>query len=397
MSSPSAVARAEAAPSERWRLIAAILVGVIGPEVFIVQPGFVDGLVQSLGFDAQGAGYVESIEVWGITATTVLMTFFSHRFDWRRAITVSLLVVALANLACIGVHDHHAFTVLRFIAGAGSGSLVSLSFTLVGMTAHPDRNFGYLIMWVLLYGAVVLLLMPAAFALTGMAGVLAFFALFPLTALPFVKALPRSGDAVASVERDAVDLARPLRLLALLAMLCYFTAQGVAWAYLFLIGTAGGLGEQQVATGLTLSQFAGVAGAMVPAFIGSRFGRWRPLTIGILGGALCLVFLIGHFDYWPFVIWVCLYNFFWNQTHPFLLGSMASFDRHGRVVMYAVAAQMIGLAIGPALAASSISPGHYRNVNRLAIALFLVSWLCILVPVLRQHRQALALQAKESP
>ena len=379
--------------NERARLIAAILVGVIGPEVFIVQPGFVQGLVQHLGFDDQSAGYAASIEVWGITATTLLMTFFSHRFNWRRVITVSLLVVALANALCIGVHERELFIGLRFVAGAGAGGLISLSFTTVGMSSHPDRNFGYLIMWVLLYGAVVLYLMPSAYALAGMKGVLGFFALFPLCALPFVKALPQNGEAAAAVERDAVDLGIPWRSSALAAMFAYFTAQGVAWAYLFLIGTAGGLGEQQVATGLTLSQVAGVAGAMVPALVGHRFGRWGPLSIGIVGGAFCLVFLTGQFAYAAFAFWVCLYNFFWNMTHPFLLGSMASFDRRGRVVVYAVAMQMLGLAIGPALAASTISPGQFVNVNRIAIALFMVSWLCILPPVLVQRRRAAAIAA----
>jgi MFS family permease len=371
-------------------LVAAILVGVIGPEVFIVQPGFVQGLVERLGFDERSAGYAASIEVWGITATTLLMTFFAHRFNWRKVIAGSLILVAVSNLLCIGVHDKLIFVLLRFLAGAGGGSLISLSFTTVGLTSNPDRNFGYLIMWVLLYGAVVLYLMPAAFALSGMTGPLLFFAAFPLTALPLVSAFPTNADNVAAVEADAVNLPTKLKSLALAAMFAYFVAQGVAWAYLFLIGTAGGLSEQQVATALTLSQFAGVAGALLPAMIGSRFGRWRPLSVGIAGGALALAFLIGHFEYLPFAIWVCVYNFFWNMTHPFLLGSMASFDRRGRVVVYAVALQMLGLAIGPALAATVIAPLHYDRVNWLAIAFFLVSWICILPPVLSQQRRAQA-------
>jgi hypothetical protein len=277
---------------------------------------------------------------------------------------------------------------LRFLAGIGSGSLISLSFTTVGLTEHPDRNFGYLIMWVLLYGAVVLYFMPAAYAFSGMNGALVFFAAFPLVALPFVKAFPASGEAAASVEADAVNLSASLKSLALLAMFAYFVAQGVAWAYLFLIGTAGGLTEQQVATGLTLSQVAGVAGALLPALVGHRFGRWRPLTIGIAGGAICLLFLIGRFEYLPFAFWVCLYNFFWNMTHPFLLGSMASFDRRGRIVVLAVAAQMLGLAIGPALGASVIAPGQYASVNYIAIAMFALSWVCILPPVLIQQQRA---------
>jgi predicted MFS family arabinose efflux permease len=372
----------------RLRLVAAILVGVIGPEVFIVQPGFVQGLVQNLGFDDRSAGYAASIEVWGITATTLVMTFFSQRFNWRKVIAGSLLLMAFANAACVAVHSKEVFVALRFLAGVGAGSLISLSFTTVGLTENPDRNFGYLIMWVLLYGAVVLYLMPTAYAFSGMAGALVFFAVFPLVALPLVKAFPESGAAAATVEADAINLSASLKSLALLAMLAYFIAQGVAWAYLFLIGTAGGLSEQQVATGLTLSQVAGVAGALLPALIGHRFGRWRPLTVGIVGGAVCLLFLIGHLQYAPFAFWVCLYNFFWNMTHPFLLGSMASFDRRGRVVVLAVAAQMLGLAIGPAVGASVIAPGQYASVNYIAIAMFALSWLCILPPVLIQQQRA---------
>src|SRR5579859_8202953 len=210
---------------DRRGLIAAILVGVIGPEVFIVQPGFVQGLVQYLRFNDSSAGYAASIEVWGITATTVLMTFFAHHFNWRKVITVSLILVALSNLACIAVHDRTLFVVLRFFAGLGCGSLISLSFTTVGLTSNPDRNFGYLIMWVLLYGAVVLYLMPAAYALSGMTGVLLFFALFPLVALPLVKAFPTNGETALAVEADAVNLGAGLKLLALAAMFAYFIAQ----------------------------------------------------------------------------------------------------------------------------------------------------------------------------
>ncbi len=235
--------------------------------------------------------------------------------------------------------------------------------------------------------------MPAAYALTGMTGMLVFFAVFPLTALPMVKSFPVNGESAAQVEADAVNLAPSLKALALLAMFAYFIAQGVAWAYLFLIGTAGGLAEQPVATALTLSQVAGVVGALLPAMIGHRFGRWRPLSIGIVGGAIALAFLIGQFTYFAFALWVCVYNFFWNMTHPFLLGSMASFDRRGRIVVYAVGLQMLGLAIGPALAASVIAPGHYDRVNWLSIGFFAVSWACILPPVLIQQHRARAATA----
>jgi len=298
----------------------------------------------------------------------------------------SLIVMFVANGLCTAAPDLNTFIGLRFVAGLGAGSLVSLSFAAIGLTRNPDRNFGLLIMWVLTYGAVVLWLMPSAYALAGMNGALWFFALFPLVAIPFIRFLPVTGENAVQVESDAVNLTGGMKAMALFAMLAFFTAQGVVWAYLFLIGTAGGLSEQEVANGLTLSQFAGIAGAFLAAVVANRFGRSLPLTIGILGGALCLYFLVGRFEFLIFALAVGVYNFAWNLTHPFLLAAMASFDRRGRVVVYAVAMQMIGLAIGPGLAASVISQGQYINVNRLGAGLFVMSLLLILPPVIAQSK-----------
>ncbi|MDH3439881.1 MAG: MFS transporter [Gammaproteobacteria bacterium] len=379
--------------NSRPTLYSIFLIGVIAPEVFIVQPGFVQGLVEYLGFDDQGAGKVVSAEMWGLAATTILMTFIAHRVNWRGVVAGSLVVMFVANVACTLTTDVGTFVTLRFIAGLGAGSLVSLSFAAVGLTSNPDRNFGLLIMWVLTYGAIVLWAMPMAYESFGFNGVVWFFALFPMVAMPFVKHLPVSGETDAQVEEDAVNLSPQLKGMALFAMLAYFTAQGVVWAYLFLIGLSGGLGEQAVANGLMLSQFAGIAGALLAAVIAHRFGRTLPLTIGVLGGALCLYYLVGSFEFLAFAVAVCIYNFFWNLTHPFLLGAMASFDRHGRVVVYAVAMQMVGLAIGPYLAASVITEGEYINVNWTGAGLFFAAWLLILPPVMAQATQWRAARA----
>jgi len=374
----------------RNTIFGVFLIGVIAPEVFIVQPGFVQGLVELLGFDEKGAGYTASAEMFGLAATTILMTFIAHRVNWRVVVFWSLIVMFVANVLCTMTSDLNQFAILRFIAGLGAGSLVSLAFAAVGLTSNPDRNFGFLIMWVLIYGALVLWAMPSAYELAGMNGVLWFFALFPLVAIPFIRYLPLSGESAVQVEKDAVNLSGTMKTLALFAMLAYFTAQGVVWAYLFLIGLSGGLDDQQVANGLMLSQFAGIAGALLAAVFAQKYGRSLPLAIGIVGGAICLYFLVGQFEFLVFALAVGVYNFLWNLSHPYLLGAMASFDRRGRVVVYAVAMQMIGLAVGPFLAATVITEGEFDRVNQLGAALFLVSFILILPPVLSQARLAAA-------
>src|SRR4029453_14307093 len=104
-------------------------------------------------------------------------------------------IMVVTNLACTLVRDVTPFAALRFATGIGAGGLNSLSFTAIGLTRRPDRNFGYLIMWVLTYGAFALLAMPTAYRLAGFAGVLWFFALFPLVALPWLRYFPVSGES----------------------------------------------------------------------------------------------------------------------------------------------------------------------------------------------------------
>jgi predicted MFS family arabinose efflux permease len=367
-------------------LFAAIYLSVIGAAVFIVQPGFVQGLVEFYGFNEQQAGYIASVEIWGLALTTVVLALGGHNYSWQRIFRFSIALFVVGNLASTLTDDMVAFASFRFITGLGSGGLVSLTFTIIGLTRQADRNFGYLIMGVLTYGALGLWVFPVALAVIGMKGILVFFAVFGATGWLFLSKVPDSGAEHLQIEEDAVDLTTPFRVLAIFAMFTYFFAQGVIWAYLFLIGLNGGVSEQGVANGLMISQFLGIAGAFLAAMAGRRFGRAWPLAFGIIGGAVVLFALFGQFSAMVYAVTVGVYNFAWNMTHPFLLGAMASFDRHGRVVVYAVAAQMLGLAVGPAFAATILGDGNYDAVVIAGICLFVLSYVLILIPLINHYR-----------
>lgn len=279
-------------------LIAAIYLGIIGPAIFIIQPAFVQGLVELFNYSEQGAGYVAAAEMWGIALSTFVMTFLSHKVNWRNILTIATIIIGAGNLASIFVDGAVSFAIVRCITGIGSGVLVSLTFTIIGMTSNPARNFGLLIMWILVYGAVGFLLMPTAYKLVGMEGVLVFFALFSLSALMFIRFIPVSGQEHFQPDENTVDLSILLKSFAIAAMFVYFVAQGVVWAYLFLIGTTGGATEQEVANGLTLSQFFGIAGALLAAIAGIRFAPINSLSVGILGSVISLLFLLGQPENW---------------------------------------------------------------------------------------------------
>jgi len=126
-----------------------IYLGVVGPALFIVQPAFVQGLVEYLGYDEQQAGYVASIEMWGIALTTVLLAFLANRISWHKILYIGVSFAVIGNLISAFCESAWLFLVLRFITGLGSGALISLSFTALGLTAKPERNYGLLIVGVL--------------------------------------------------------------------------------------------------------------------------------------------------------------------------------------------------------------------------------------------------------
>ena len=117
----------------------------------------------------------------------------------------------------------------------------------------------------------------------------------------------------------------------------------------------------------------------------SRIGNSRIFSIGvgIAGSVLSLVLMFGIKGAMIYTVAVCVFNYAWNMTHPFLLAALASFDRTGQIVVYGVAGQMLGLAVGPALAASVIAENDYSNVIWLGLILFLVAFFTIVPPVLK--------------
>ena len=355
--------------NSRQSIVAIVFLAVIGPCVFILQPGFVQGLVQYIGFTEAQAGEIASIEMWGLAFTTVLLSFVSSRVPWRRFMTICLAICVLGNLASVGQTEFNTLAITRFITGLGSGGLISLTFTMMGLTDRSDRNFGFIVVWVLTYGGLGMLAMPSAYEYVGMNGILVFFAAFCAGGFYFVRYLPDGGPVHVEAS-NASGFSMSIKSVSLAAILIYNIGIGVVWAYLFLVGLETGMPEQDVAWALTISQFLGIAGAFLAVVFEIRFGRILPLAIGILGGAGSVYLLVGEISADRYWLAVCGFNFLWNLSMPYLLATLADFDSRGTIVVHGVSMQFIGYAIGPFLAARLLSVGGFDCVNFTAAVLF---------------------------
>ncbi len=367
-------------------LVGAIVFVVLGMDTFIVQPGFVQGLVQQGGYSATEAGLIASAEMFGIAATTVLMMWLAPRIDWRRVVQFALAADVLGNLLSLTAHSSVQFACWRFLVGLASGVLISVGYAAAALNAKPDRSFGWLITWVLVYGAIGLLALPTVLSTVGIRGVLLFLASAAGAGSCAVALLPRGAPAGTTARGNAHGELKFMRYLLLGAVLCYFLGQGSLWAYLSLIGVAAGGTDQQVATALTLAQFLGIAGAVTASTVGARMRHLTSMLAGILGGTAAVLLFLTPSGALLFAVAVCVFNFAANFITPLLMAVAAKSDASGRLVVYSVALQMLGLAIGPTIAALLIRPGDYALVIYLGVALFLSCLGLVVPPVISQAR-----------
>jgi predicted MFS family arabinose efflux permease len=363
----------------RRALATAILADVAAAQVVVVQPAYVEGLVSAAGLDAARAGYVLSLEMLAFALSTIAMVAIAPRIRWRPTVTAALLILGLAHAASGYLVHTDAFLIARVVAGIAAGVVVPLAFAAIGLMPRPEKGFGILLTAVLTYGALLLAVAPQILAAGGLQALLLVFAAVAVLGALMAGRFPEpERDTLGRVSRE-YRTARRYEWSALLSMATYFAAQACFWAYASLIGQHFALNDGQIATALAVSQFAGIAGAMVPALAGTMLGQRSSLAIGAAFGMTPALLLGPQVpSELLFLIVTCLFQFGWNMSHPFLLGVFARFDRTGQVVVQGTAMQKIGLAVGPAAGAWILGNENYAAVILLSAGLCALALLLVL-------------------
>ena len=348
---------------------------VVGMQVFIIQPGLIAIIAGRLNLTEDWAGYIASGEMAGIAAATILLAFVGTRWSWPKTAVAGAALALAGNLASVFITDPALFLASRTVAGFGCGFLISIGYSVVGLSSNADRDFGRLISLVLVYGAAGVFVLPTADAMIGLGGIMAVLAALNLVAIPMAMRLPTSGHSAVTTHGEIAAEApmasarmRPVPVL--IAGGLFFLGQGFVWAFLSLIGLSFGIAEQAVANGLMVAQLAGIGGAFCLAWLGGRYSQSTFLIVGSLASFLPLLALLGGASAVGYGAGVTVFNFAANLLTPLLMAMAAVADTSGKTVQRAAAVQMIGLAAGPALAAPLAASFGFPTVLVVASALF---------------------------
>jgi predicted MFS family arabinose efflux permease len=180
--------------------------------------------------------------------------------------------------------------------------------------------------------------------------------------------LLRGHQAVAGTDHPAENQkVTGLGWLSMFSVLLWFTGVGASYAYLAFMGVAWGGSQTAVEASLSYGMFAGVAGAVTVALVGSRFGFKKPLYFSSVSYMLALFVLVSLKPVAGFVLVVCLCSYMLNLVIPYQFEAVTQIDRSNSAAMLVNAATLGGFAIGPAIAANMVTTDYQ---------LIIVSCLC---------------------
>jgi predicted MFS family arabinose efflux permease len=365
-------------PNSYYTLFALSLVNSCGAASLLLAPVIVGGLVSTLGFSGQQAGYIISSELAGLALAAIPAALWLSRFNWQRVLYVMLVVLIAGNFLTSTLTDYSAFLIVRFITGFTAGLSLAVSMSVINLTRDPDRKLGFWFSVQLLLTVVGLALLPGFILSFGIGGIYALLAAFQFCLLFVVRFVPAGGV----VEQSAQSVSdKPVLLLALLGFVSIFLFEVAImglWTYYERIGNAGGLPAQSIAYALSIGTFVGFLGSLAAAGLSTRFGRLVPITIGISVAIVSILILNMDFSLILFVLSASAFCFAWYFSLPFLMAAIANIDASGRLLIFVNFVTGAGLTIGPAVAAKLQTEDSYEPIIWMGVIALVLSFLLMI-------------------
>jgi MFS family permease len=360
------------------RTVLLSFLGSISLMPLLVLPVMVGSFVDYLALSDSEAGYVASAGFLGGATAAIVISLRIHHMDLRRMAYagLGLMVVADGGSIAAAQMPFWLFVILRFLSGIGGAAAYASVMGSFAGWRQPDRAYGLFMAIQFAFSAVGLYGLPWILPQTGVAGILVLFTVLDVLALFLVTHLPtvaeRSGKGIkATVEWRVIFAATSI--LCLIAIGTFEAANMASFTYADRIGVSFGLEGEEIGLVLGVATMLGIPAGFGVYFVGSRFGRFKPIMVAILVQVGALILLLSGGGQSSYVLAMCLLAPCWGFALPYFQAIEARIDPGGSVVVAGGFATSFGGFVGPAVAASLVSAGNYESLIITAgVSLFVV-------------------------
>jgi hypothetical protein len=335
-----------------------------------VLPALLGTLADEHRLSAAQIGVAAMTELFAMGIVTAAMGLWRRPAHLRAIGLAASVGLALADLATLGTSSG-ALILARGVAGAFEGVLLWITVSMITRTLTPERWAGAFFTLQTLAQLILAVLFAVwiigAFGANGGFVALAIVAVLGAAAAALVpnRFAPLIADPAAS------GVPPPRGLFALFATVVLISAGGAVSVYLQPLAHQAHLSAAVARTALWMSLGAQVAGAATATLLA---GRVRYFAVFVFAATVYLAAWTGMaFDLppWLFVADNVASGFGGLLVGPFLVPFIIDADPSRRAAVQSGAAQLVGGAAGPFLAALVVSDASVRGVIWLACGLLL--------------------------
>ncbi|CAB3753233.1 MULTISPECIES: MFS transporter [Burkholderia] len=352
------------------QIATSLLIGGMALLITGIQPILFGAMVNEkrMTLDVMGLVIMAEIVALGVGAGLAVKLPLER---FRRVVLAAGGLVVVGNVLTVLPLSLVLLFLVRIGTGLAEGVLVWSTACIIVRTTFPARNSGiFSVAQVLIQAVFASVLTSLVMPGYSWRGGFLLLAAAVLVCSMLGAVLPKRLGAVseASAGPFAWDVARFLPLMIAFLQQAGF---GAAWAYFEPLGQDAGMSSLQadalISTVLCVEVVGGLAGTLM-----SR--RLAPAPGVLLAAAATIVSAIGmgmvsRGSIVEFSAFAMVYGFFWPFVMPYQFGLALKSDPSGKVATLLPAAQVLGVAFGPLVAALTIDGGHVRTAATVCLVL----------------------------
>ena len=349
-----------------FKLVVALVIGAIitwfNGELLPLTMGV---LTDGYKFSLEHAGVILSVEMFGAAVLPLLISPFMGKIDLRKLALIGGLVAILGQSMTAMATGYVPVGASRFITGAGYGIMGAALYAAVARTKDPERLMGLMTLSLGLFGAFFVVLFPYVISGFGPRAYFWSIAAMVLCAFWVYIWFPKSAAIEEEKNEGSPPVSVPVVCLVVCSSVAFFSGQTLLWTFSERIGVTLDLSMEQIGWILGSASLTGLVGAIIPTWLGTKYGRILPLVFSITGMGASFMGVTHAGEPVLYTVSLLGYGFFFGISFPYATGVVAAVDPLGRMpALFGALAPFCGMVM-PALGAYLITAYSYKIIGLL--------------------------------
>ena len=380
-------------------VVAGVIASAIGAIFYNTLPMYLGAAQDHRSLTNEQIGLIGTLFFLGYTLCSSSAFFWIRNVDWRVVSYSAIAIAAFGLLVAGGSSSYMALLAGMFVAGCGFAGIYAVGTTLLSDTSNPARWYGAKITAEAAIGVILLVILPAVvLPRWGFIGLSAALIVAMVLLAPSIILMPPQGVRGAPEEEQVHRFGESQSVwLALIACALFMCGQTAIWGFVERMGAGAGFNPTLVGTLLAVSLTFAVAGSLLAAWLGNRYGCLKPLISAHLVFFAGLTALTRGHVFEAYALGACLVMFSVGLGISYAVSTIAELDPDGRFVVLSVPAIGIGIMFGPGIAGFLAKDGNYAPVLLFGFITLIISLLAFIYAERHGRRLARLTEKRETP